>query len=45
MIGQLKQQRHIDEALKVRDMMGWVQEMNTVQHIADELMLGELIYN
>ncbi|KIR03707.1 hypothetical protein P261_02522 [Lachnospiraceae bacterium TWA4] len=44
LIGQLKQQRHITEALKARDMMGWVQEMNAIQHTAEELMLDELMY-
>ncbi len=45
LIGQLKQQRHIDEALKARDMMNWVQEMNAIQHTAEELVLDELIYS
>ncbi len=45
LVGQLKKQRHIDEALKARDIMGWVQEMNLIQHTAEELVLDELIYS
>ncbi len=44
LIEQLTKQRHIDEALKARDMMSWVQEMNAAKHTAEELVLDELVY-
>ena len=44
LIGRLKQQRYITEALKVTDQMRWVQEMNNIRDAAEEIVLAELIY-
>jgi hypothetical protein len=44
LIGRLRQQRNITEALKAIDQMRWVQEMNNIRNAADEIILTELIY-
>ena len=41
---QLKRQFGITEKLKAENQMLWVQKMNEIHHIADELVLNELIY-
>lgn len=41
----LQKSRDIDENLKARDQMAWVQAMNTAKNMADEVILSELIYN
>ena len=41
---QLKRQFGITEKLKAENQMMWVQKMNEIHHIADELVLNELIY-
>lgn len=40
----LKRQFGITEKLKAENQMLWVQKMNEIHHIADELVLNELIY-
>lgn len=40
----LQKSRSIDESLKARDQIAWVQEMNTAKSIAEELIFSELIY-
>ena len=40
----LKQERMIDEALKDRDPMRWVGEMNNIRACAEEIVLKEIIY-
>lgn len=39
-----KVKRNITEALKEKDQMLWVQEMNNIQHCVDEFIKKELIY-
>ena len=41
---QLKRQFGITENLKAENQMLWVQKMNEIHHIADELVFNELIY-
>ena len=41
---QLKRQFGITEKLKAENQMLWFQKMNEIHHIADELVLNELIY-
>ena len=43
--GQMKKQRGVDENLKARDQMLWVQEMNGIRQSAEEIVLSELIYS
>ncbi len=40
----LQKSRSIDESLKARDQIAWVQEINTAKSIAEELIFSELIY-
>ena len=44
MINRLKEQYGISEKLKAENQMLWLQKMNEIHHIADELVLNELIY-
>ena len=41
----LAKQRGVTEALKASDQMRWVQEMNSIQMTAEEIVRNELIYN
>ena len=41
---QLKRQFVITEKLKAENQMLWIQKMKEIHHIADELVLNELIY-
>ena len=34
----------VDEALKVREHMAWVAEMNSIRHRAEEVILSELVF-
>ena len=43
-IPRLADERGIDEDLKVRDMLRWVAEMNTIKASAEEIVLREVIY-
>ena len=42
-IPRLAAERGIDESLKVRDMLGWVAEMNTIKASAEEIVLREVV--
>ena len=44
LMNQLKEQYGITEKLKAENQMLWVKKMNEIHHIADELVLNELIY-
>lgn len=44
MIPQMAQAEGINEALKARDPMAWVGQMNALKHHAEEVILNELIY-
>ena len=44
MIPQMAQAEGINEALKARDPMAWVGQMNALKHQAEEVILNELIY-
>ena len=41
----LSKQNGIDEDLKSRDPMKWVQEMNNIKASAEEIALCEIVYN
>ena len=42
---QLKQQYEITEKLKVENQLLWVQKMNEIHKMADEIVLNEFVYN
>lgn len=42
---QLKQQHGITEKLKAEDQLLWIQKMNEIHKIADEIVLNEFVYN
>lgn len=42
---QMVKERDIDEALKARDQMSWVGEMNNIRSAAEEIVLNDLIYS
>ena len=44
MIPQMAQAEGINEALRARDPMAWVGQMNALKHQAEEVILNELIY-
>lgn len=44
LMNQLKEQYGITEKMKAENQMLWFQKMNGIHHIADELVLNELIY-
>ncbi len=41
---QLAKQHGIDESLKARNMLAWVQEMNACKAQAEEIVFNEIIY-
>lgn len=43
LVKQMMKQRGVDEDLKQRNQMKWVQEMNNIKHIAEEMIVIELI--
>ena len=43
-IPRLATERGIDENLKVRDMLRWVAEMNSIKASAEEIVLREVVY-
>ena len=43
-INRLAAERSIDENLKVRDMLRWVAEMNSIKESAEEIVLREVVY-
>ena len=44
LMNQMATSRGINESLKARDQMLWVQEMNNIKASAEETVLSELIY-
>ena len=40
----LMKSRGVNEALKARDQMAWVQAVNSFTHQAEELVLAEIVY-
>ena len=40
----LKKRNNVDEAMKARDQMGWVQAVNSFIAQAEEMVLAELVY-
>ena len=45
MFQKLKRQYGINEKLKAENQMIWVQKMNEIHKIADEIVLNEFVYN
>jgi hypothetical protein len=41
---QMAEREGVDEALKERDQLGWVQSMNSIRNRAEEIVLHNLIY-
>ena len=44
LVRQMAQEQGVNEALKARDQMAWVQRMNNIRHSAEEMVLAELVY-
>ena len=44
MVDELKKQQGVDEAMKGRDQMGWVQAVNSFIAQAEEIVLAEIVY-
>ena len=44
MVADLKKQNGVDEAMKARDQMGWVQAVNNFTAQAEEIVMAEIIY-
>ena len=44
MVEDLKKQNGVDEAMKCRDQMGWVQAVNSFIAQAEEIVLAEIVY-
>ncbi len=44
MVDDLKKQNGVDEAMKARDQMGWVQAVNSFLAQAEEIVLAEIVY-
>ena len=45
MIPEMAAAEGVDKKMKAADQMKWVQEMNTILHRAEDLVLQELIFN
>ena len=43
-VDDLKRQNGVDEKMKARDQMGWVQAVNSFTAQADEIVLAEIVY-
>lgn len=43
-VKQMAEEQGVNEALKARDQMAWVQRMNNIRHSAEETVLAELVY-
>ncbi|MBR7092869.1 MAG: TnpV protein [Clostridia bacterium] len=43
LVNQMAKKEGIDEALKKRDQLGWVQKMNSIRNRAEEIILHSLI--
>ena len=44
MVDELKKRNGVDEAMKARDQMGWVQAVNSFTAQAEEIVLTEIVY-
>ena len=44
MVDDLKKRNGVDEAMKERDQMGWVQAVNSFIAQAEEIVLAEIVY-
>ena len=44
MVDDLKKQNGVNEAMKGRDQMGWVQAVNSFKAQAEEIVLAEIVY-
>ena len=44
MVDELKKQNGVNEAMKARDQMGWVQAVNSFTAQAEEIVLAEIVY-
>ena len=44
LVKQIAKDEEIDEELKRRDQLGWVQKMNSIRNRAEEVVLNEIIY-
>ena len=44
LVKQMAKDECVDEALKRRDQLGWVQRMNSIRSRAEEIVLNEIIY-
>ena len=44
MVDELKKHNGVDEAMKARDQMGWVQAVNSFTAQAEEIVLAEIVY-
>ncbi len=45
LVKQMAKDEGVDEAMKRRDQLGWVQRMNSIRHRAEEIVLNNLINN
>lgn len=45
LVRELAAENNVNEALKAADQMAWVGAMNSLQRQAEEIVLGELVYN
>ena len=45
LVKQMAKDEGVDEVLKRRDQLGWVQLMNSIRHRAEEIVLNNLINN
>ena len=43
-VADLMKQNGVDEAMKARDQMGWVQSVNSFTEQAEEMVLAEIVY-
>ena len=44
LVKQMAKAEGVDEALKRRDQLGWVQRMNSIRNRAEEVVQNEIIY-
>ncbi len=44
MVADLKARNSVNEAMKARDQMGWVQAVNSFTQQAEEIVLTEIVY-
>ena len=44
LVKQMAKDEGVDEVLKRRDQLGWVQRMNSIRNRAEEVVLNEIIY-